>query len=324
MTQGIIDVHHHIIPKTYRDALIEAGVDKSGGMPIKQWTPEMSIKMMDDLGIDTGIASISAPALIPLNPDKRKETARKTNEYEAQLIKDYPNRFGALAVLPLPDIDASIDEINYALDTLQLDGIGLLSNYGDKFLGDPEFEPIMKTLDQHHATVLVHPNMSDADVPRPKYLQIDFMAEFTFNTTRAAANLILSGTLDRYPNIQFILVHAGGTLPYLNWRLNQSYAWMRENISDNEIFVDLKKEPKDYIHDFYYDLALSTQPATFEALKTTTDTSHVLYGSDAQYAPKETATRMISDINDYHLYDAQTKTAIMYENAQKLFPRLHQ
>lgn len=318
MNKGIIDVHHHIIPDVYKSALVKNGVDKAGGMPLKDWTPEDSIAYMDRLGIEVGIGSISDPGLNPLDKETRKQTTRKINDFEADMIQKYPNRFGGFATLPLPEVDASIEELKYALDELKLDGVGLLSNYNEHFLGDPIFEDVMKELDKRNAVVFIHPSAAQADQNRPYYCQIDFLLEFTFNTTRAAANLVLSGTMDRYPNIKFILGHAGGALPYLRWRIDQSYSWMIENLEDA---VELNKRPAEYISDFYYETALSTQPPTFEALKETTDESHLLFGSDAHYAPESQAVKMIEIIEDYHKFSESEIAAIERKNALELFPR---
>ncbi len=317
---GYIDIHHHIIPEFYLNALKEAGINKAGGLKINDWQPEQSIKMMDRLGIDVGITSISDPALEPLELNKRKAIAREINLLQAQMIKDYPDRFGAFASLPLPDVESAIEEVKYALDDLKLDGVGLLSNYNEAFLGDPQFEQLMKVLDERAAVVFIHPSTPPNYVPRPKYMPVDFMAEFTFNTTRAAANLILSGTMDRYPNIKFILAHAGGTLPYLTWRINECYKIIKQ-IADENQFVVLAKEPEDYISDFYYDTALSTQAATFRALEETTPANHILFGSDAHYAPEQIDQSMINTIEQQLDLNTDTIENIKYHNALKLFPR---
>lgn len=320
MLKGIIDVHHHIIPKEYKLALQRSGIDDAGGMPIKDWTPEDSIEMMDRLGIEVGIGSISDPGLIPLNEQDRKGTARKINEFQADLISKYPNRFGGFALLPLPNIANAIEELKYALDDLKLDGVGLLSNYNEHFLGDPIFEELMNELNKREAIVFIHPSAAPKNMPRPQFLTVDFMAEFTFNTTRAAANLVLSGTMERYPNIKFILAHAGGTLPYLKWRIGQSYRWMKETLDEHD-YVKLTKEPEDYIAGFYFETAISTQPASFEALKDTTEESHILFGSDAHYAPENWSKKMVERLESYQNFSNSQVKNIERNNALRLFKR---
>ena len=321
----LIDVHHHIIPEEYRSTLEYFGVAKSGGMPIKNWTPEDSIAMMDRLGIEVGIGSISEPGLIPVaNPDVAKKLARSINEFQAEMIAKYPKRFGGFAFLPLPHVEDAVEELKYALDELKLDGVGLLSNYNGHFLGDPIFDELMDELNKRNAVVFIHPSAPIEASPRARFLTADFMAEFTFNTTRAAANLVLSGTIERCPNIKFILAHAGGTLPYLKWRIGQSYrsakVWMNDSLV-SERWETLTKEPEEYISNFYFETAISTQPATFEALKDTTDPSHILFGSDAHYAPEDWTKEMIERISDYPNFDDKTIEDISRNNALELFPR---
>ncbi|MBE5102338.1 amidohydrolase family protein [Priestia aryabhattai] len=324
-TSRIIDVHHHIIPEQYRSTLEYLGVGKSGGMPIKKWTPESSIEMMDRLGIEVGIGSISEPGVTPvLNKQVAKELARGVNEFQADMIAKYPKRFGGFAFLPLPDLDNALEEVTYALDTLHLDGVGLLSNYNEHFLGDPIFDELMTELNKRKAVVFIHPSAPPETSPRPRFITADFMAEFTFNTTRAAANLVLSGTIERCPDIKFILAHAGGTLPYLKWRIGQSFrsgkVWMRDELVA-ERWNTLVKEPEEYMKSFYYETAISTQPASFEALKDTTTSSHILFGSDAHYAPEDWSKTMIERISNYEKFDKNTILYIERNNALKLFPR---
>lgn len=154
----IIDIHHHIIPKVYKNALKELGITTAGGFPIKNWDPQDSLEMMDELDIDVGVTSISEPATLPFKKAKAAKVARQVNEYQAQLKRDYPNRFKSFALLPMPHVKETLKEIDYALNVLHLDGVGLLSNYGDDFLGNDKFDIVMQALEQHHANVFIHPS----------------------------------------------------------------------------------------------------------------------------------------------------------------------
>lgn len=351
----IIDIHHHIIPKVYKDALRKIGVTTAGGYPIKDWKPEDSLNMMNELNINIGVTSISEPATLPFNKKQASKVAREVNEYQAQLKKDYPERFKSFALLPMPHVKQSINEVAYALDELKLDGIGLLSNYGDQYLGDDIFEPVMKAINDRHGVVFVHPSSSSDKVKKPQYVVADFIEEFTFNTSRAATNLILSGTLDRYPNITFILAHAGGTLPYIEWRINQtletlSYIMVnpKERLkpyltgSKTKMIGEVAKHPirygkmfktylhslkrisqlqysaDDYIHRFYYDTALSTGNSTFASLKEVTDTSHIVFGSDAHYAPNDWIAKMEQDIGASNYFDENEQHQIFNDNSNAL------
>lgn len=352
----IIDIHHHIIPKIYRDALRSIGVTTAGGFPIRQWEPQDSINMMNELNIDVGYTSISEPATIPFKKKKAAKVARQVNEYQAQLKKDYSDRFKSFALVPMPHVKETIKEIEYALDVLGLDGVGLFSNYGEEFLGNDAFEKVMVTLNQRHAKVFIHPSSNSANFTPPQYVVADFIQEFTFNTTRAATNLIFSGTLERYPNIKFILAHAGGTLPYINWRIHNTLETQKYIIQDpknrlksfmnngkTEIVKEVAKHPlkyikmfnfyrhglqpsktltktaSEYMSQFYYDTGLSTGDSTFASLKEVTDSEHIIFGSDAHYAPNQWIAKMIQDIETTDAFNDTQKTEIFSQNTTHLF-----
>lgn len=315
-----IDIHHHIIPEVYRSALDIKGVDKSGGMRIKKWIPDDSLELMERLGIQVAIGSISEPGLNPITDiEQAKKIAREVNEFQAETISKYPDRFGGFALLPLPDIDAALEEIRYALDELNLDGIGLLTNYQEHFLGDPIFTPIFEELNKRKAIAYIHPSAPPLSYVRPKYIKADFMIEFTFNTTRAATNLILGGTLECCPDIKFILSHGGGTIPFLKERISESQRTLEKMLGDK--IHHLEKGANEYMKQFYYDTALITAPASLNAIKETTDTSHILYGSDAHYAPEESEHHMNKQLEQFEGFTENELTNIMRNNALELFPR---
>jgi 6-methylsalicylate decarboxylase len=159
-----IDVHQHVVPPFWAKALPDHGGDPSGprsGDPshtvLPQWSPEHAIDVMDSQEIATGILSLTAPGIVGWHENQRRETARRINDYTADLVAKRPDRFGNFATVPLLDIDGALSELAYALDTLRAAGVFLLSNYGDKHLGDAGFEPLWAELDLRQAVVLVHP-----------------------------------------------------------------------------------------------------------------------------------------------------------------------
>jgi len=136
-----IDVHHHISPPSWLDAVKKA---KHDNPPMVNWSPQKSLDDMDQAGIATAIVSPTTPQVNFLDHDKgaAARIARESNEYAKKLMSDHPGRFGLFAMLPLPHIDASLEEIAYSFDTLKADGIGVMTSYGDKWLGYPQFAPI--------------------------------------------------------------------------------------------------------------------------------------------------------------------------------------
>ena len=208
---GLIDVHHHFIPDRYRAAMDRHGPPPDGIGRTPDWSEDGAIRFLDAMGIETAYLSISSPGVL-LDGSDAVDLARSVNDTAAELIDRHAGRFGAFAALPLPDTDAGIAEISRALDDLHLDGVGLLTHHGDVYLGDPRLDVVFDELNRRAATVFIHPTSplccGDAflDFARPTI-------EFIFDTARTVMNLIHSGTLDRCPDITWIIPHGGGALP---------------------------------------------------------------------------------------------------------------
>ncbi len=220
---GLIDVHHHFIPPFWlaenRDRIAAA----FGGTlrPVWfTWTPERAIEAMDRNGVQVGILSVTSPAVWFGDPAEARKIARRVNDYGAELVRAHPGRFGQFAAIPLPDPEGSLREIAYAYDQLKVDGIGLLSSYGEQWLGNPAFAPVFEELDRRRSVVFVHPTVA----PCCRVLLPDVMpvvAEIPQDTTRAIANLVYTGTLARFRNIRFIFAHAGGNIGTVYARMVQ-------------------------------------------------------------------------------------------------------
>lgn len=275
----LIDVHYHIVPDVYREGLINAGIDLSGGIEIPPWSEQIALDAMDELMIEKAYTSVSSPGVHFGDDRKARSLSRSVNEVAATLKQRNPDRFGGWASIPLPDVDGSLRELDYALDTLKLDGVVLMSSQSDgRYLGDAQFDAFMAELNRRKATVFVHPTTPVSS----KDIIIDvpgFVGEFVFDTTRAILNLVWSGTAHRYPDIKFIFSHAGGTLPYIAWRAST---------------MDTFEEPREanfplgmmaYFKRFYYDLALSTAPYALNSLRTLVPREQVFFGSDFPFAP---------------------------------------
>ena len=313
-----VDVHHHIVPREYVEVLAGIGVTSSGGVAFPEWSAESTIARMDRNGVATAMASISAPGVYFGDAAFARDLARRCNELLARLVSDHPGRFGAFAVLPLPDVDGALNELDHALGALGLDGVGLLTSVGDQYLGDPAFEPLVEELNRRKTVVYTHPNIPPgSDVPKLAWPPP--LVEFVFDTTRAAANLILSGTLERYPDIPWILSHAGGAAPYIAGRIA-----LAENVP-----LFNKIAPKGviaYLQGLYYDTALSATPYALPCLRELVDSSHILFGSDYPFAPEPESWmgRTAEDLETYGGFDDAERLAIERENALGLFPRLRE
>jgi len=195
-----IDVHHHISPPEWVSALKKSQLDTP---PVTQWTPSRSLEDMDKAAIATSITSPTLPAVGFLPAAEAARVARASNEYARKLADQYPGRFGLFALLPMPHVDETLKEISYALDVLKADGVALMTSYGDKFLGDAAFAPVMAELNRRKVTAYTHPN-EPACCQNLKTEVPSVIVEYGTDTTRTIASLIFSGTSTRNPDINFI------------------------------------------------------------------------------------------------------------------------
>jgi predicted TIM-barrel fold metal-dependent hydrolase len=304
-----IDTQHHILPPRY---VAEVGAEAIGRTlvsgQVPDWTPEHSLAAMDRHGIATAVVSISAPGFPVADP---AGLCRHCNDYAAEMTARHPGRFGSFGSLPLPDVDGSIDEIHRSLDDLKADGICLLTNYDGRYLGDPLFAPVMDELERRGAVVYVHPNEGAGaflgGLP-PASL------EFPFDTTRAIANLLFTGTLLRTRNVKYIFSHAGGTAPFL-----------AERLARLERRPDLKQHAPDGVlselRRLHFDIALSAGPLTLGALLRFTTPDHVLFASDFPHAPEPAMAGSVEGLAKADLEPADL-AHIERGNALRLMPRL--
>ena len=305
-----IDTHHHCIPALYRKVLQTAGIDEAGGRALPDWSPEASLETMNALDIATAILSVSTPGTTFLSSaSDAAALARDLNDYTASVVDGHPERFGFFATVPMPHIDASVAETVRALDVLRADGVVLLANNDGVYLGQDGQDDLFAALDARSAVVFIHP----ADLPGPAITGVlPFAADFLLDTTRAAYLLVRNGIRRRYPNIKFILSHAGGFVPYASHRMAVA------------ITSDTGASPADNLDDFasfYFDTALSSSPAALPSLLAFAEPGHVLFGSDWPFAPLAASQLFAAGLENYPL-DNSARAAIDRTNALRLFPRL--
>jgi 6-methylsalicylate decarboxylase len=307
-----IDIHQHFLPPFYIAALAERGIKLGAELPFLEWDVQSALALMERNGIASAMVSISEPGIYFGDALAARDLARRCNEYAADLIRAYPSRFGAFAILPLPDVDAALRELEYALDTLHLDGVIVFSNSAGRYPGDPLFDELFSELQRRKAVVFIHPAVPAIN----HHLQLDlppFLVEFVFDTTRAIVNLLFSGTLDRCPDIRFIAAHAGGTVPYLAYRIAMGQLVLPAGASQGAIT---------YLKQLYYDVALSASPFVLHALQQLVDASHILFGSDYPFAPELATDFVFRGLARHDGFDEAARAMIERENALALFPRV--
>ncbi len=314
MALALIDLHHHVVPPAYREALASVGATTVGRIPLPPWSADTMLEQMSELGIARAVVSVSAPATLPLDDRLAVATARRCNDDVAALRDGAPERIGGFATLPLPNVDSSLVELDRALDELGLDGAALLTNYNGRYLGDPSFEPLLEALDARAALVHVHPHLPGTG---PVGLMLpDPVLEFAFDTTRAVADLLVRGTLQRYPNIRFVLAHLGGALPFLAPRLA-----MLDSPLARAHLGGPRASVLDHLRRLSYDIALSGSAENLRLAIDLVGVDHLSFGSDVPFAPTEIIRRGLSVLeSDDSLSDGE-RQAIAHRTAEALLGR---
>ena len=275
--ETLLDVHHHMVPPVYLEALAETGRDTGA---LEEWTPEVSLRVMDRVGVGKALLSLSPPGVWLGNDEGARTLARSCNEYGASMAGKHPDRFGALAALPFPDLEGAIAEAEYALDTLKLDGVILLSNVEGRYVGDPEFNPLMAALGERRALILLHPNsIPDEDENAPLYP----WAEYPIDVARAWARMVLNDTLVRYPGIRWILGHAGGVVPFMADRLGKAHYAKMKGLRWGRILKDLIRNRNGGLQlakQVAYDTVGAANPVTYAALRQLVGPGQIRFGSN--------------------------------------------
>jgi predicted TIM-barrel fold metal-dependent hydrolase len=308
----LIDVHHHVVPPFYLAENRERIAGSRGGEISPawlEWTPQQSLAAMDEHGVATAILSLSTPGVWFGDAEAARSTARRFNDYAAGLGRSHPGRFGLFGAIPLPDTDGSLREIAYAFDVLKADGIGLLTSYGDKWLGDAAYQPVFEELNRRKAVVFVHPTAPNCcRTLMPGISTI--MAEVPQDTTRTVVSLLFSGALTRFKDIRFIFCHAGGSVPVVAARMTQYGSKALIEKLPHGVDYELKR--------LYYDVAVSGHRPAIAALTNFVPMSQILFGSDFPYRELGESADTMSQL---HLSAADLH-AIGRDNAVALLPRL--
>jgi predicted TIM-barrel fold metal-dependent hydrolase len=307
----IVDVHHHFVPPAYVKAAGDLVASSMLFPPYAHWTPQATLDEMDRNNVGTAILSIATTGVWFGDVAQSRTLARLCNDYAAEQVQAHPGRFGLFAAVALPDVEGSLAEIAYAMDTLKADGIGVITSYDGKSLGDPAFRPVMEELNRRKAVVFVHPADPLCCVKLDPNVAPS-MLEYPTDSTRTILSLLYSRTFETLPDIRFIFAQNGGTLPMLVGRIMQlgHQPSSAKLVPPDSIPATLAR--------YYYETANSANRASMGAVMQMAKPENMLFGSDYPYVPVGATAGGLMTIG----LGAPEIQAILRDNAVRLLPRL--
>ncbi|RZB16699.1 amidohydrolase [Streptomyces sp. F001] len=310
-----IDVHHHILPDFYLDELENMGVRTIlPGIDRPTWSADSSLAMMDRHGIRAAVVSVWPGVPAGLEPEPAAEFARRVNEYLAELVAAHPGRFGAFATLPIPHTDLVLEEFEYAVDTLGLDGVGLVSNYAGLYVGDRSMDPLFAAAARRRSPLFVHPTVPPS-TGQPDFGLPASLYEFPFESVRVAAQLLYNQTLERFPELPVILPHGGGGVPFYAGRLSCG-GLISAALTDR-----LPEDPVGSLQRLYIDIAMTGDPHALAALRSFAPANRILVGSDFPLMPESYTLDTGHRVVRHGGFSAEERTRLDHANAEGLFPR---
>jgi predicted TIM-barrel fold metal-dependent hydrolase len=309
-----VDLHQHIIPDFYWEASNEDG-NAAGGITPPRWSLAGAVAYLDEARIDVAVPSISTPGVHFGDDAAARTLARQVNEYLAEIKRQRPDRFGGFASLPLPDVAGSLAELEHALDVLELDGVSLMSNAGDRYLGDSYFDEVFAELQRRAAVVFVHPTASPDPIAHTLGLP-DALLDYPVDTSRAVAKLHYSNTFVRTPDIKYVFPHAGGTIPFVASRFAIVDAMnVISGAEDRGPFTDTLPR-------LYWDTASAFNDPVLRLLRSVTGLDNVVFGTDYPYPRDAISIGGLRQLETTRELSDDERQAVLGESAVRLLPRL--
>jgi len=309
-----VDIHHHVMPDFYWEASNEDG-NAAGGITPPRWSLEGAIAYLDEALIDVAVVSISTPGVHFGDDSTARTLAHRVNEYLADLKRVRPDRFGAFAALPLPDIDGSLEQIRHAFDVLELDGVSMMTNADGSYLGDSRFDPIFAELQSRGAVVFIHPTASPDPIAHTLGLP-DALLDYPVDTSRAIAKLHYSNTFARTPDVKYLFPHAGGTIPFVASRFAIVDAM-------NVIPGAEERGPfADTLTRLYWDTASAFGDPVLHLLRSVTGVRNVAFGTDYPYPHDDISIGGLRALQRTAELAADERNALLGGTACRLIPRL--
>lgn len=325
-----IDIFPHILPIKYKEALYKLAPPGFYIQNVIDSLPTLfdlghRFRIMDKFEGLMQVLTISAPPVeLIVEPQKAIDLAKLANDEMAELVLKYPDKFAAaVACLPLNDMDAALQEVDRAINDLKFRGVQIASTINDKPLDSPEFIPLYEKMSRYNLPIWIHPEReaSYADYRsenRSRYM-IFHIFGWPYETAAAMTRLVLSGILERFPNLKFITHHCGGMVPYLVERIKGSYDHA-EMLRGARYKQGLTKPPIDYFRLFYYDTAIYGNTPGLMCAYAFCGTDHMLFGTDFPYDSQfgeRYIRQTIEAIENMDISDLDRKQ-IFEDNAKKL------
>jgi 6-methylsalicylate decarboxylase len=309
-----VDLHHHVIPEFYWEASNEDG-NAAGGITPAPWSLDGAIAYLDEAEIDVAVTSISTPGVHFGDDAAARTLARQVNEFLAEVKDRRPDRFGGFAAIPLPDVEGSLKEIEYALDSLRLDGVSLMTNADGSYLGDSRFDAVFEELQQRAAVVFVHPTASPDPIAHTLGLP-DSLLDYPADTSRAIAKLHYSNTLARTPDVKYVFSHAGGTIPFVASRfgiLDQMN--VIPGAEERALFAETLPR-------LCWDTATAFSDPVLRMLGSVVGLDSVVLGTDYPYPHNDISMGGVRHLRDSNALDDASRRGVLGETALRLLPAL--
>ena len=307
----LVDVHAHFVTESYINAARAGGHEHPDGMAgWPTWSAQENLRLMDQWGVDRAILSISSPGVHFGEDQAARALAKEVNDAGAAIRATHPDRFGHFASLPFPDVQGSLDELDRALDELGSDGVSIETNAHGQYLGDESYSPLYDELNRRRAIVFVHPTSPQCaqqislNRPRP-------MLEFIFDSTRTVSDLVLTGSLQRWPDINWVFTHGGGTLPLLAERIELFRTVFSEGGTE-------QPSVPEQLSKLWFDIAGTPFPHQVPALVAAFGSERILYGSDYCWTPAVGVTAQVASIDHAQQPPGDTWRALTGRNAVRL------
>ncbi|MCH6547260.1 MAG: amidohydrolase [Gemmatimonadetes bacterium] len=321
----IVDFHNHYYPPEYIKEL-QAGSSEftvtfdDNENPVLHSPGDVNIvvpghrdievrrQVLDDIGIDKQVISFTAPGTVVETPERSVSLAQLVNDCMAKIVDEHSCHFTSLATLPLNDPDASVKELERAITDLGFKGVMVYSNVNGIALSDRRYWPLYERASDLNAVIYIHPTYPVGVEAMTEYWLMPLVG-FLFDTTLAAASLVFSGTVERFPGIRWALAHLGGAIPYLAERLDRGY-YAFESCREH-----LSRPPSEFLKNFYYD-TVNFDPNALQLAIDFAGADHILAGSDYPHQIGS-LEKMVESLNQLDVSE-EVRAQILGGNASRL------